>query len=51
MSSQAYNALAAEQIAQIEKHSKILHSDITTIEQLGGGGVRCMLAEVFLPKD
>jgi len=51
MSSQAYNALAAEQIAQIEKHSKILHSDITTIEQLGGGGVRCMMAEVFLPKD
>jgi hypothetical protein len=22
---------------------------LPTIEQLGGGGVRCMLAEVFLP--
>lgn len=51
MSSSAYNSLNAGQIARIEKHCPILHSNITTIETLGGGSARCMMAEVFLPKD
>jgi hypothetical protein len=28
----------------------LLIAAIPTIEQFGGGGVRCMLAEVFLPQ-
>ncbi|NLA24220.1 MAG: amidinotransferase [Bacteroidales bacterium] len=50
MSDTAYNALTKEQIATIEKYNPILTVDINTIEVLGGGSARCMLAEVFLPK-
>lgn len=50
MSSQAYESLTAEQISKIEKHSKILHAPLYTIEACGGGSARCMLAEIFLPK-
>jgi hypothetical protein len=49
MSKTAYSALHAEQITQLEKYCKILAFDIPTIEKLGGGSVRCMCAEVFLP--
>ncbi len=49
MSEQAYQSLTTDQIAQIEKHTQILYSPIPTIEILGGGSVRCMMAEVFLP--
>ena len=47
MSSQAYSSLTPTQIDQIEKHLKILHSPIETIETLGGGSARCMMAEIF----
>lgn len=50
MSDQAYRSLSTEQIEKLEKYSEILHPDITTIETLGGGSVRCMMAEVFLPR-
>ena len=50
MSTAAYNSLTPEQIAVIEKHGPVLHSDLTTIETCGGGSARCMMAEVFLPK-
>jgi hypothetical protein len=49
MSSQAFNSLTKEQVAQIEIYNPILHSDIKTIETNGGGSARCMMAEVFLP--
>ncbi len=49
MSSAAFHSLAPDQIAAIEKHSSIIHSDLTTIETCGGGSARCMMAEVFLP--
>lgn len=50
MSQQAYESLTAEQIKEIEMRTKILYSPIETIETLGGGSARCMMAEVFLPK-
>ncbi|KAA1245753.1 citrulline utilization hydrolase CtlX [Aquimarina sp. RZ0] len=49
MSSAAFNSLSADQIARIEKHNEILHSDLSMIEKLGGGSARCMMAEIFLP--
>lgn len=51
MSSAAHNSLNAEQIKTIEKYCEILSSDLTTIETCGGGSARCMMAEVFLPKQ
>lgn len=50
MSSIAYKSLTAHQIESIEKHTKIVHSSLSTIESCGGGSARCMMAEVFLPK-
>ena len=50
MSTQAYESLTQEQIATIEKTNQILHSSLQTIETLGGGSARCMMAEVFLPE-
>lgn len=51
MSSSAYQALTKKQIAQIEQHVTILYSSLDTIEACGGGSARCMMAEVFLPKN
>lgn len=51
MSSQAYLALTAAQISQLEQHTQLLHAAIDTIETYGGGSARCMMAEVFLPRD
>lgn len=50
MSDQAYQSLTPDQIKKLEKYNEILHPDIKTIETLGGGSVRCMMAEVFLPR-
>ncbi len=51
MSTQAYEILTDAQIKAIEKHCAILHAPLYTIEACGGGSARCMLAEVFLPKQ
>jgi len=51
MSASAHQSLNEKQIAAIEKHCEILSSDLETIETLGGGSARCMMAEVFLPKS
>jgi len=48
MSTQAYESLDFQQIEQIKKFDKIVHSDLATIEANGGGSARCMMAEVFL---
>jgi len=50
MSSSAYNSLDSDQINTIENYCPIIHSSLDTIEALGGGSARCMMAEVFLPK-
>ncbi|WP_438961622.1 citrulline utilization hydrolase CtlX [Nonlabens sp.] len=51
MSDQAYQSLTTDQINKLEKYNEIVHPSIETIETLGGGSVRCMMAEVFLPRD
>ena len=51
MSDAAYNALTPQQIQTIENYTQILHSNLETIETCGGGSARCMLAEVFNPRN
>lgn len=51
MSDAAYNVLTPQQIQTIEKYTQILHSNLETIETCGGGSARCMLAEVFNPRN
>ena len=50
MSTQAYNSFSEGQKDTILKHvNGIIHSSLETIETLGGGGARCMIAEIFPP--
>jgi len=49
LSGTAYGALTADQRNSLSRFGRILPVAIDTIEKVGGGGVRCMLAEVFLP--
>lgn len=51
MSTTARESLTAAQIGQLEKYSIIISADLSTIEACGGGSARCMMAEVFLPKE
>ena len=50
MSSAAYASFTEAQRARLASCARLVHAPIPTIEKLGGGSVRCMLAEVFLPK-
>lgn len=50
MSEAARRALSAANFARIAACTdKVLIAPVPTVEHLGGGSVRCMLAEVFLP--
>lgn len=51
MSETAYKSLTKEQVERIKNYCGIIYADLNTIETNGGGSARCMLAEVFLPKD
>ncbi|WHF50441.1 arginine deiminase-related protein [Chryseobacterium gotjawalense] len=51
MSETAYKSLTPDQIQRIENYCEIIYADLNTIEVNGGGSARCMLAEVFLPKN
>jgi len=51
MSAAAHKSLTKKQIAQLEEHVTILSSNLDTIEACGGGSARCMMAEIFLPKE
>lgn len=50
MSSTAYQSLKAGQKQMIKKNTDLIVPSIPTIEKLGGGSVRCMMAEIFLPR-
>lgn len=50
MSQAALDSLTIGQIQLIEKYTTIISPSIPTIEKLGGGSARCMLAEIFLQR-
>ncbi len=50
LSQQAFNSLTDNQKQQFYKHTHLLPVSISTIETVGGGSVRCMMAEIFLEK-
>jgi hypothetical protein len=49
LSATAWASLDVHQRRTLEKHGNVLAAEIPVIEHFGGGGVRCMLAEVHLP--
>ena len=50
MSQQALESLDDEQLATLHQNGDVVAVPIDTIEASAGGSVRCMLAEVHLPK-
>ena len=50
LSTTAWNSLEPAQRRILESHAGVIPVAIPTIERIGGGGVRCMLAELHLPK-
>jgi len=50
LSQSAYDALTSAQRQTLSAYAELLPLPIPTIETIGGGSARCMLAEVFLPK-
>jgi len=49
LSETAFQALKPDQRISLEKHAQLVPVPIPTIEAVGGGSVRCMIAENFLP--
>jgi hypothetical protein len=50
LSERALAALRPAQRRALEQHASLVPVAIPAIETVGGGGIRCMLAEVFLPR-
>ena len=50
LSETARQSLGRERVRQLEAFGDLIAVNIPTIEKTGGSGVRCMLAEVFLPE-
>ena len=50
LSNSAFASLTQQQKQTLELHTQLLPVDITTIETIGGGSIRCMMAEIFLEK-
>jgi len=51
MSQQAFDSLSDEQVSMLQRNGKVLSVAIDQIEASAGGSVRCMLAEVHLPRN
>ncbi len=51
MSQRAHESLDAGQLAALRCHADLVSSPINTLEDYGGGSVRCMLAELYLPLE
>ena len=50
LSERAYQSFAFSQIERMKSYCELVSVSIPTIEMVGGGSARCMLAEVFLEK-
>ena len=50
LSETARSALDRDQVTRLADHGELLSVPVPTLERLGGGSLRCMLAEVHLPR-
>ena len=48
ISSTAIKCMDDTKIEQLKKHLKLAPVDVSTIEHIGGGGIRCMIAGIHL---
>jgi len=50
LSKRAFQSLTGDQRRSLRRYGTLLPAAVDTIETLGGGSARCMLAEIFLPQ-
>ena len=50
MSQQAYDALTEQQRERLRANGEVVTAAIDAIETSAGGSIRCMLAEIHLPR-
>ena len=50
MSTRAYDSLTKKQREILNDYARIFHSDLSVIENNGGGSARCMMTEIHLPR-
>jgi hypothetical protein len=50
LSQTAMDSLRADQLQQLERYARLIPVPVPTIEQVEGGSVRCMMAEIFLQR-
>lgn len=50
LSQSAHKSLDSDQVELLERYYKLVSIPVKTIEEAGGGSVRCMIAEIFLPE-
>ena len=50
MSQTAYYSLTTAQKITLESYCELFPLQVDTIERIGGGSVRCMISEIFLPR-
>ena len=48
MSKSAFESLTLVQKSNLEEFCELFPLNVNTIERIGGGSVRCMIAEIFL---
>ncbi|MFD1258918.1 citrulline utilization hydrolase CtlX [Mucilaginibacter terrae] len=49
MSRSAHQSLTVKQVQSLKQYSQIISANLSTIETIGGGSARCMIAEIHLP--
>lgn len=50
LSSAARRSFNGQQLRELERHGALIETDIPTVERVGGGSLRCMIADVHLPR-
>ena len=50
LSSTALDSFRPDQLRELERHAALVDAPIPTIEAVGGGSVRCMIADIHLPQ-
>ncbi|MEM7310172.1 MAG: arginine deiminase-related protein [Planctomycetota bacterium] len=50
LSERAAKSLDERRLDALERHGRLVHAPLDTIEAYGGGSARCMLAEVYAPE-
>jgi hypothetical protein len=47
LSTRAWQAFSPAERSTLERHGRVLHTELSAFERLGGGSARCLIAELF----